>query len=89
MNGELVEPYTYVRAITIGLGTVWTVFGIARMVRFYLRWRRRLEPLGFERPWLALQVRTFVLRTTVLDPINLALMLTLVGVWLLRWLIAR
>ena len=80
----MIEPYTYVRAITLGLGTVWTVGGIVRTLRFHRRWRDRLEPLGFGRPWLRLQVRTFVLRVTVLDPINLALILSLVAIAVLR-----
>jgi hypothetical protein len=78
---NLVEPYTYVRAITLGLGTIWTIGGMFRTYRFYCRWRDRLVPLGFEKPWLRLQVRTFVLRTTVLDPVNLGLVMVLLGVW--------
>jgi len=84
----LVEPYTYVRAITIGLGTLWTIGGLFRTYWFYVRWRDRLVPLGFEREWIALQVRTFVLRATVLDPVNLLLLLLLFGVWTLRWVLA-
>ena len=87
MSGVLVEPYTYVRAITIGLGTLWTIGGIYRTYAFYVRWRNRLVPLGFEREWIALQVRTFVLRATVLDPLNLFLILLLFGVWTLRWVL--
>ncbi len=85
MNQVLVEPYIYVRVITMGLGTIWTIGGIYRTIRFYVRWRNRLVPMGFERAWLALQVRTFVLRSTVFDPINLFLILTLFGIWGLRW----
>jgi len=85
----LVEPYTYVRVVTIGLGTVWTLGGIYRTYRFYCRWKNRLVPLGFEKSWLRLQVRTFVLRSTVLDPVNLSLMLVVLGVGVLRWSMAR
>ena len=84
----MIEPYTYVRAVTLGLGTVWTVGGLVRTVRFHRRWRNRLEPLGFGRRWLGLQVRTFVLRVTLLDPVNLALTLLLLGIWAFRWLLA-
>lgn len=89
MTEFLVEPYTYVRSITIGLGTVWMIGGIYRTLRFYQRWRDRLIPLGFDEVWLRLQVRTFVLRTTVLDPLNLTLVLSLIGIWMLRWALAR
>jgi hypothetical protein len=80
----IVEPYTYVRTITLGLGTLWTLGGIVRTVRFARRWHSRLAPLGLSDRWLRKQVLRFVLRATVLDPINLALLLVLLGSWSLR-----
>ena len=80
----LVEPYSYVRAITIGLGTLWTIGGFVRLIRFILRWRRRLMPLGFEDRWLRRAVYVAALRATILDPINLALMILLVSIWTFR-----
>ena len=80
----IVEPYVYVRALTLSLGTLWTLFGILRMRRFFLMWRARLVPLGFDEGWLRDQVLIFTLRVTLLDPWNLALMLLLVFVWILR-----
>ena len=80
----LIEPYVYVRTITLGLGTIWTLHGALRTWRFARRWQRRLELIDFERSWLRRRVAIFVLRTTVLDPINLALLLTLFGLWSIR-----
>ncbi len=77
----LIEPYTYVRAITIGLGLLWTLGGALRMLRFARRWRDRLRPLGLSDAWLRRQVATAALRATVLDPVNLALLLLLFGLW--------
>lgn len=81
------DPYHYVHAMTFGLGTLWTFFGLRRLRRFGDRWARRLEGLGLSRTWLRRRVVSVALRATVLDPINLALLLTLFGTWSLRaWL---
>ena len=72
---------------TLGLAALWTVGGVVRTLRFARRWHARLAPLGLSDAWLRRQVLRFVLRTTVLDPINLALMLLLVGLWSLRALL--
>ena len=37
-----------------------------------------------EEAWMKRQVLIFALRTTVLDPINLGLILVLFGTWMLR-----
>jgi len=78
------EPYLYIRAITLGLGTLWTVLGLLRLERFVDTWAGRMAALGFERPWLRRQVVRFTLRTILFDPINLALLLALCGTWMLR-----
>ena len=83
----IVEPYTFVRAITLGLGTAWTLGGLVRMARFGVRWQQRLVPLGLTDAWLRKQVLLVALRTTVLDPINLALLLLLLASWTLRALV--
>jgi len=82
----LVEPYTYVRAITMGLATLWTIGGLVRVLRFARMWRARLLPLGLSDAWLRRQVMIGVLRATILDPLNLALLLLLLGSWSIRWL---
>ena len=79
-----IEPYVYVRALTLGLGSLWTIFAVLRMRRFFMLWRARLVPLGFHEDWLRCQVIRFGLRITILDPWNLSLMLLLVFVWILR-----
>ena len=78
------DPYDFVRFVTLVLATVWTVRGAVRSWRFLRRWERRLNEWGVEPSWLRRSVALSVARATVLDPINLALMLVLVGVWTLR-----
>jgi hypothetical protein len=78
---ELIEPYVYVRAITMGLAAIWAVQWALRMSRFTRRWKGRLMPLGVSERWLRNLFITTVLRATVLDPVNLALMLLLAGIW--------
>lgn len=77
----MIEPYAFVRGVTIALGSTWTIMGIARVVRFAASWEKRLVPLGLDRPWLRRQVAIACLRATVLDPVNLAVMLLLAGLW--------
>ncbi len=81
---QLPDPYDFVRLVTVTLATVWTVRGLLRTKRFLARWEARLDQWGMERRWLRRAVFLMIARATVLDPINLALMLTLVGVWTLR-----
>ena len=78
---ELIEPYVYVRAITMGLATIWAIQWVFRMRRFTRRWKGRLVSLGASEVWLRNLFLTLILRTTVLDPINLALLLLLGGLW--------
>ncbi len=84
----LVDPYHYVRFTTLGVGTLWTLMGLRRMLQFGDRWRERLLYIGLDEPWMKRQVLIFALRTTVLDPINLTLIMTLIGTWLLRAFLA-
>ena len=77
----MIEPYAFVRGVTIALGATWTLIGLVRVVRFAASWEERLVPLGLERSWLRRQVAVASLRATVLDPTNLALMLLLLGLW--------
>lgn len=78
---ELIEPYVYVRAITLGLATIWSVQWVLRMRRFTQRWKGRLVSVGASEAWLRNLFLTMILKTTVLDPINLALLLLLSGLW--------
>lgn len=81
---QLPDPYDFVRLTTAVLALVWTVRGAIRTRRFLARWEARLDRWGMEKRWLRRAVFVVVARATVLDPINLALMLILVGVWTLR-----
>lgn len=81
---DLLEPYLYVRAITLGLGALWGVQWFFRILRFARRWRGRLLMLGASERWLRNMLLVTVLRTTILDPVNLALMFLLTGLWTLR-----
>ncbi len=78
------DPYDFVRLVTFALATVWTVRGAWRTQRFLRRWERRFDEWGVERSWLRRCVALSIARATVLDPINLALILVLIGVWTVR-----
>lgn len=77
----MIEPYVFVRGVTIVLGLTWTLTGLVRIVRFTASWEERLGPLGFERRWLRRQVAVAFARATVLDPVNLGLILLLAALW--------
>lgn len=78
-----VEPYPFIRSVTLVLAAFWTLRAAFRMVRFLDRWERRLLSLGLDRAWLRRQALVFSLRTTLADPLNLALMLVLTAIWTL------
>ena len=80
----MIDPYDFVRLVTFALATVWSVRGLARTLRFVRRWETRLDVWGLPREWLRRCVLKTLVRTTVLDPVNLGLMLVLVGIWTLR-----
>ncbi len=79
-----IDPYHYVRWTTLGMGTLWTGMGIRRLFLFGDRWRERMLYIGLKESWMKRQVLIFALRTTILDPINLGLILILMGTWMLR-----
>jgi len=80
----MIDPYVFVRAVTMGLGATWTGVGLVRTVRFARRWQERLELLDLDPRWWRRQIAVAVLRTTVLDPWNLALLCFLLALWSLR-----
>lgn len=80
------NPYSFIRIVTVSLGTIWTLTALVRISRFSRRWRKKLSVLGIEDRWWRRQVRLACLRATVLDPTNLALMVVLLGLWTLRGL---
>lgn len=80
----MIEPYAFVRAVTIGLGATWTVTGLVRVVRFARRWKSRLAPLHLEERWWRRQIAIACLRATVLDPVNLGLLCLLAALWSVR-----
>ncbi len=79
----MIEPYVFIRSVTLALGVTWTVTGIVRALRLAAEWKLKLAPLGLDergwRRWIAI----VCLRATVLDPTNLALLCLLVGLWTL------
>ena len=79
----MIEPHAFVRSVTFGLGAWWTVLGLRRTLRMAREWRERLRPLDIDEGWWRRQVALVVLRTTVLDPLNLALLCLLVALWTL------
>lgn len=75
------EPYPFIRAVTLSMAAFWTLRTVLRTIRFLDRWERRLAPFGIGRAWLRVQVLRMMLRASVLDPLNLALALALLSVW--------
>jgi hypothetical protein len=79
----VIEPYAFIRTVTLALGVTWSVMAAVRILRNAAEWKQKLTPLGLEerewRRWIALAC----LRATVLDPLNLALLCLLVGLWTL------
>lgn len=76
------EPFRFVRIVTIAVATYWTVRGVLRTVGFARNWERRLHGWGLSRRWMRKQVAVVALRSTILDPLNLALCVTLVFLWI-------
>ena len=84
---ELPDPYRFVRFVTISLGSFWTVAAGTRMIRLSRSWEARMHHLGIPRSWFRRQILMVIVRTTVLDPINLGLICLLVGIWTLGWIV--
>ncbi len=80
----MIDPYDFVRLVTFALASVWTIRGAVRTYRFIRRWEARLDAWGLPKEWLRRAALKGVARTTVLDPVNLALILALFGVWTFR-----
>lgn len=77
----MIGPYTFIRLVTFGLATTWSAFGLVRIVRFAAEVQEKLAPLGLPARWWRRQIAIACLRATVLDPVNLALLCLLVGLW--------
>lgn len=77
----MIEPYVFVRGITLALGLTWSLTALLRVVRLAASWEQRLVPIGLDRRWLRRQLAIACLRATVLDPLNLALLLLLAALW--------
>ena len=75
------EPWSYWRTVTLLLAGLWSLSAAARLAWFHQRWERRLEEVGASRRWLRRQLLRVVLRVSVLDPVNLALLLLLAALW--------
>lgn len=77
----MIDPYTFIRAVTVSLAVFWTVRGVVRTVRFLDRWERRFQALGLERAWLRRQALGVLARATFFDPANVALGCALIALW--------
>jgi len=79
----VIDPYTFIRLVTVSLGLVWTATALIRLVRNAGDWKEKLAPLHLDerswRRWIAIAC----LRATVLDPLNLALLCLLIALWTL------
>ncbi|MCZ6597436.1 MAG: hypothetical protein O7B99_07355 [Planctomycetota bacterium] len=80
----MIDPYDFIRLTTLFLAAIWTARGLWRTWRFLRRWEGRLHDWGIERTWLRRMVVRMLARATVLDPVNLALMILLVSSWVVR-----
>ena len=77
----MISPYAFIRIVTFGLATTWSVFAVLRMIRIAEEWKQELAPLGLEESWWRRQITIACLRATVLDPLNLALGCALIALW--------
>ena len=77
----MIEPYTFVRSVTIALGAIWTTTGLLRTLRTARDLKERLRPLSVDDRWWRRQITLVVLRATVLDPLNVALLCLLAWLW--------
>lgn len=77
----MIEPYEFVRAVTMGLGATWSTLALRRTLRAAREWKKRLHLLAPGERWWWRQVTLASLRVTVLDPLNLALLFLLAGLW--------
>lgn len=75
------SPFSFVRAVTLVLATFWTIRGAVRIIGFAHNWETKLHGWGMSRRWMRRQMGVVVLRSTVLDPINLALSCVLLALW--------
>lgn len=77
----LPEPYAFVRAVTLVLAAFWALRGARRGLLGLRRLGDHFEGLGIGRHVVHRAAVVVALRATVLDPINLALILSLGGIW--------
>lgn len=78
---ELPSPYYLMRALTLVIFGFWTVRGYYNALRLAQRWTAIGESFGISRTFIRRQMVVFVLRITILDPINLTLLATAVLIW--------
>jgi len=84
---ELPDPYRFVRFVTITLGSIWSVAAAFRLFRMSRRWETHMRRYGIPRSWFRRQILTIIVRTTVLDPVNLGLICLLAGIWTIGWVV--
>ena len=76
-------PHVFVRGLTAGLALFWTLRGAVRVVRGVLELDRLCARYGLPRGVVRRTACWVLLRATVLDPVNLGLMVTIALVFLL------
>ncbi|QDU69096.1 hypothetical protein [Engelhardtia mirabilis] len=79
--GWLPEPYAFVRAVTLSLAAFWTLRGLRRGLVVLGQLGEHFEELGLPRGVLHRAALRIALRATVLDAVNLSLILVIVGLW--------
>lgn len=82
---KLPDPYALMRGFTLALFGFWTIRGYWRTLRLLRRWTAIARRFGLSAAFVRGEVARFVLRVTVLDPVNVALLATAVIIWG-RWL---
>lgn len=78
---NLPNPYGLMRVFTLVLFGFWTIRGYWRILALLRRWTEIAQRFGIPASFVRREVGRYVLRITLLDPINVALLAIAVVIW--------
>lgn len=78
---ELPSPYYLMRALTLAIFGFWAVRGYYRGLVLAQRWTAIGASFGIPAAFIRRQMVVFVLRITILDPLNLTLLAAAALIW--------